>query len=51
MLLEPGFVQNVPEIGSSGITEETVIPCGPYLILGMYLVLFFGISVIELPLL
>lgn len=27
------------------------IPFGPYLILGMYLVLFFGISVIELPLL
>lgn len=27
------------------------IPFGPYLILGMYLVLFFGIRVIELPLL
>lgn len=27
------------------------IPFGPYLILGMYLVLFFGISVIEFPLL
>lgn len=27
------------------------IPFGPYLILGMYLVLFFGISVINLPLL
>jgi leader peptidase (prepilin peptidase)/N-methyltransferase len=26
------------------------IPFGPYLILGMYLVLFFGIKVIELPL-
>ncbi len=25
------------------------IPFGPYLILGMYLVLFFGIRVIELP--
>jgi len=28
---------------------KTEIPFGPYLILGMYLVLFFGITVIELP--